>query len=146
MFLNCGVGETFESPLHCKEIQPVYLKGDQSWIFIGRTGAEAEAPILWATWYEELTHLKKTLMLGKIESGRSRGWQRMRCLDGITDSMDMGLSKFLELEMDRKAWHAAIHGVTKNQTRLSDWTELNCILQLCSSWLFEFSIDLGGVA
>ena len=115
--------KTLESPLDCKDIQPVHPKGNQSWIFIGRTDAEAETPVLWPP--ERTDLLEKTLMLGKIEGRRRSGQQRMRWLNDITDSMDMSLGKLWESVIDREAWHAVIHGVTKNQTRLSDWTELN---------------------
>ena len=95
--------KTLESPLDCKEIQPVHPEGDQSWVFFGRTDAEAEAPILWPP-IQRTDSLGKTLMLGKIEGGRRRGRQRMRRLEGITDSMAMGLSKLREVVRDSEAW------------------------------------------
>ena len=116
MLLNCGVLEkTLESPLDCKEIQPVHPKEDQSWVFIGRTDAEAETPILWPP-HAKTYSLEKTPMLGGIGGRRRRGRQRRRWLDCITDLMDMSLSELRELVMDREAWNAVIHVVAKSWT------------------------------
>ena len=121
MLLNCGVGEdSWESLGLQGDPISLYTKGDQSWIFIGRTDNEAEAPILCLL-------VLKSRLIGKDpdaekEGRRRRRWQRIRWLDGITKSMDKSFSKLQEMVKDREAWHASVLGITKNQTWLSDWT------------------------
>ena len=116
------IEKTVESPLDSKEIKPVNPKGNQLWMFTGRTEAKVQ-------YFDHLMQradsLEKTLMLGKIEGMRRRGWQRMRWLDDIIKSVDMSLSKRQEIVKDKEVWYAAVHGVTKGWTWLSDWTELN---------------------
>ena len=129
--------KTVESPLDCKEIQPVHPKGNQSWIFIGRTTVEAETPVLWPPDVKSWL-IWKDPDAGKVWGQEEKGTTEDEMVDGITDTMDMGLGELRELVKDREAWCAAIHGVAKSWTQLCDWTELNVQMLLKAGETLDF--------